>query len=170
MDKLTAVVDNLTYQQEQQGCNRLPPHCKQPKPYKPYITKGRDNSSRDRSQRRDSRCDDQRRSFSRDRRGRNGDRDGSWRRFRKFDKSPSVKKSWSSSKPVNKDKDHCFRCHQHGHFTRECPQAAKDNKKETKELIQEVLREMKQQSSEDHQWDEQYGLNTFQHSQPALNM
>ena len=41
------------------------------------------------------------------------------------------------------------------------PQAAKDSKKKTKELIQ---------STEDQQWDEDYGLNTFQHSQPALNM
>ena len=29
---------------------------------------------------------------------------------------------------------------------------------------------MEQQSTEDQQWDEDYGLNTFQHSQPALNM
>ena len=29
---------------------------------------------------------------------------------------------------------------------------------------------MKQQSNEDQQWDEDYGLNTFQHSEPALNM
>ena len=80
-----------------------------------------------------------------------------------------MKKPRSSSKPVNKDKNCCFRCHQHGHFTRECLQAGKDNKKETKELIQEVLREMKQ-SPEDPQWEEHYGLNTFQHSELALNM
>ena len=49
------------------------------------------------------------------------------------------------------------------------PQAGKDNKKETKELIQEVLREMRQ-SPEDPQWEENYGLNTFQHSGLTLNM
>ena len=169
VEKLATALDNLSFDQEWWGRGRSPPPRRPSKPYKPYITKGREDSSRDCSWRRDFRHNHRGQFFSRDQRGRDRDRDDSRWRFRKFDKSPSVKKPHSSSKLVNKDKDRCFRCHQHGHFARECPQAGKDNKKETKELIQEVLREMRQ-PPEDPQWKENYGPNTFQHSEPTLNM
>ena len=55
--------------------------------------------------------------------------------FKNLTEAPPKKKPRMSSKTVNKDKDCCFRCHQHEHFAQECPQAQKDYKKETKELI-----------------------------------
>ena len=42
-----------------------------------------------------------------------------------YDKSPTVRKPRSSSRPVNKDKDRCFKCHQYGHLAKDCPEAQK---------------------------------------------
>ena len=87
------------------------------------------------------------------------------RPFWKFDRSPTTKKPHSSSRPVDKDKDRWYHCHQHGHFTRECPQ----NKKDTKKLIHEGMQEMCKKQQEDAPWREPYDMDSFQEPEPSLN-
>ena len=41
--------------------------------------------------------------------------------FGKFDKSPNIKCSRVSGRPINKDKSRCFKCKEFGHFQDECP-------------------------------------------------
>ena len=168
--KLTNAMNQLRYQrperQERENYSRRPS-----KPYKPYIMKGRDkNEFRGRTSDRDGRFRDRdrsfdrRRSFSRDPRNRYPSNNRK-RPFQKFDRSPTSKRPRSSSRPVDKDKDRCYHCHQHGHFARECPQ----NKKDTKKLIQEVMQEMRAANHQDAPWREPYDMDPFQNPEPSLN-
>ena len=117
-----------------------------PKPYKPYILKGRGrNFGRSRDRNRYRRDDSRPRRSSDSSRG----RDRSWSRPppRRFDRSPTTKKPRSNSKTVDKDKDRCFNCHQHGHFARECPQKQRD-------LIRAAMREIRSQTQDPLAWPE----------------
>ena len=169
--KLTNAMNELKYQRpSRQDRDQYAPRCPS-KPYKPYIMKGRDkNELRGRSSDQDgrfrerNRSYDQRRSFSRDPRNKFSSNNRR-RPFQKFDQSPTTKKPRSSSRPVDKDKDRCYHCHQHGHFARECPQ----NKKDTKKLIQEIMQEMRANSQEDISWREPYTMDSFQEQEQSLN-
>ena len=105
------------------------------KAYKPLVSRGMRGSNRgyrgrDRSHSRDrrpryntsfrgrrNRSDSRHRGKSPGRRDRSESRD----RYRKFDKSPTKRKPKSASKPVNKDEQRCFECHEIGHWAHECP-------------------------------------------------
>ena len=155
------------------------PSFRPPKPYKPYITKGRDKSQfRGRPSGRGGDRFPRGRSFSRGPRRdfrsppRRGRSLPSRPMNRKFVRSPTVRKPRSSSRPVDKDKDRCFRCHEYGHFARECPQ----KEVEKKELVQEVMRELKRRPTvsdwEDYDGDLSGDFNTsnVMELQAPLNM
>jgi hypothetical protein len=106
-------------------------------PYKPYITTSRGRGRGRRAVGFD-RQNDRSRSFTPNRYGRgryNGPYRGGYSRnsrsfspyrrgrgnFR-FDRSPNIRRSRSSSRPINKDKLRCFRCRNFGHFQNECPE------------------------------------------------
>ena len=102
------------------------------KPYKPYITSPRRRG-----------CG----GFSRPKGGHSsGDRSDGWPRnkgrFRggkggfsrrgrfqgkKFDKSPTTRRSRVSGQAIDKDKDRCYHYHQPGHFAAECPEKNKSS-------------------------------------------
>ena len=42
-------------------------------------------------------------------------------RTKRYDRSPTIKKPRVASKPINKDKDWCYNCHEKGHFVNQCP-------------------------------------------------
>ena len=134
-------------------------HSSRPsKPYKPYILKGRGRifgRSRDRNRYR--REDSRPRRSSDSLRG----RDRSWSRPppHTFDRSPTTKKPRSNSKTVDKDKDRCFNCHQHGHFTRECPQKQRD-------LIRVAMLEIRSQTQDPLAWPE-LDLSSDSESEPV---
>ena len=46
----------------------------------------------------------------------------------------------SFSKPMNKDDDRCFNCHQHGYFACNCPKA-------WKELVDDIVKELNAMNS-----------------------
>ena len=115
-----------------------------PKPYKPYILKGRGrNFGRSRDRDRYCRDNSHPRRSSDSLRGHNR----SWSRPppHRFDRSPTTKKPRSNSKTVDKDKDRCFNCHQHGHLARECPQKQRD-------LIRVAMREIRSQMQDPLAW------------------
>ena len=129
-----------------------------PKPYKPYILKGRGrNFGRSRDRNRYRRDDSRPRRSSDSSRG----RDRSWSRPppHRFDRSPTTKKPRSNSKTVDKDKDRCFNCHQHGHFARECPQKQRD-------LIRAAMREIRSQPQDPLAWPE-LDLSSDSESEPV---
>ena len=129
-----------------------------PKPYKPYILKGCGrNFGRSRDHNRYRRDDSHPRRSSDSSRG----CDRSWSRPppRRFDRSPTTKKPRSNSKTVDKDKDRCFNCHQHGHFARECPQKQRD-------LIRATMREIRSQTQDPLAWPE-LDLSSDSESEPV---
>ena len=135
IEKLTTAIGKLNSKKLNDRYDNPQVYSKSPRPrgqndknFKPYITKGRDrfqfkgkgdtNPRRPRSQ-----------SYPRDN-SRNRSPSAGRDRTRgrppaKFDRSPTTRKPRSSSRPVNKDKDRCFRCHQYGHFANDCPEAQK---------------------------------------------
>ena len=117
-----------------------------PEPCKPYILKGCGRNFG-----RSHGLDRYRRDDSRPRGSSNSSRgpDRSWSRPppHRFDRSPTTKKPRSNSKTVDKDKDRCFNCHQHGHFARECPKKQRD-------LIRAAMREIRSQTQDPLAWPE----------------
>ena len=129
-----------------------------PKPYKPYILKGHGrNFGRARDRNRYRRDDSRPRRSSNSSRG----RDRSWSRppLLRFDCSPTTKKPRSNSKTVDKDKDRCFNCHQHGHFAHECPQKQRD-------LIRAAMRKIRSQTQDPLAWPE-LDLSSDSESEPV---
>ena len=133
VDKLTEAVNWLTYQKRPNyGRKDRAYQNKYTKPFKPYIVKGRDKSSfRGRSDQKEHKPRGRSQSYPRQRdrdnspyphRSHSQPRDSSTRRF---DKSPTSCKPRTNSKTVNKDKNRCFKCHEYGHFARECPEDRK---------------------------------------------
>ena len=95
------------------------------KPFKPFLTQPRRKFKGNF----DKGCNGQNGCFGgfnsnrRDRHGRFGNR-GSFkhrRPFGKFDKSPNTKHSGVSGRPINKDKNRCFKCKEFGNFQDKCP-------------------------------------------------
>ena len=140
-DKLDMLQDSLNHLADSQN------HCdhnrsRRPfKPYIPYILKDHQcGFSRTCSQE----CSRPPPHFCPERHSLSGPpfhcRSGSRHPFQRFDRSPTVKKPKSSSKPVNKDDDRCFNCHQHGHFARKCPKASK-------ELVDDIVKELNAMNS-----------------------
>ena len=115
------------------------------KPYKPYILKGRGRRYNNQFHGRDCNCRND--SCNRHNSDSSHGCDRSWSRPppRCFDQSPTTKKPRSSSKPVNKDKDRCFNCHQYRHFAHECPQ-------KQREMVCEAIQEIHAMSSNPKAW------------------
>ena len=133
LDKLSETLSKLSQQFPRNQSHDRSPHPS--KPYKPYITRGRHQEIRNRS------CSHQR-DHGRPHSHHNNDHHYSSRDCNRnypqrdqFDKSPTTRRSRSSGHPVNKDKDCCFRCHEYGHFAKECPNTPNNS---TKELVREL--------------------------------
>ena len=125
-ESLSDRIDRLTetlYQMDMEGKPTK-------RPYKPYITSPRCRGRRGRFRPRDGHSSGDRsegwfKSKGRFKGGRGGiPHRGNFSR-RKFDKSPTAKRSQVSGKVVDKDKDRCFYCRHSGHFTAECPEKDK---------------------------------------------
>ena len=141
-DKLDMLKDSLNHLAKSQDHRANRDRSRRPfKPYKPYILKGHQRGY-GRAHSQDRGCPPPQ--FHPERRSRSSPpfrgRSGSRCPFQRFDRSPTVKKPKSSSKPVNKDDDRCFNCHQHGHFAHNCPKARK-------ELVDDIVKELNAMNS-----------------------
>ena len=138
LEKLTHAVDKLSNQRKSNYKDR-DYKSKYVKPFKPYIAKGRDKASfRGRYDRRDQRPTPRSQSYPKQRdrspppgpnRSQSQPRGGNSNRF---DRSPTTRKPRTNSKTINKDKDRCYKCHEYGHFARDCPE-------ERKALINDIM-------------------------------
>ena len=95
------------------------------KPFKPFLTQPR-RKFKGNFDKGHNRQNGHFRGFNSNRRDRHGifGNRGSFkprRPFGKFDKSPNIKCSRVSGRPINKDKGRCFKCKEFGHFQDECP-------------------------------------------------
>ena len=131
-------VDKLS-NQRRSNFNPKENKSKYVKPFKPYIAKGRDKASfQGRYDQKDRRPPHRSQSYPKQKdrspsqgpsRGRSQSQGNS---RSKFDQSPTTHKPRTNSKTINKDKDRCYKCHEYGHFARDCPE-------EQKALVNDIM-------------------------------
>ena len=107
------------------------------KPFKPFITQPRRRfkGGNDRRNFACGRCFTQSdgKSFTTDHQGKFQTNRGCFRPrrpFRKFDRSPTMKRPRVSGRPFNKDKIRCFGCKEFDHMQKDCPELNKPHKED----------------------------------------
>ena len=129
----SAMTDQYMYLQGANGDNKQ-------KPFKPYVTpqgrgRGRGRGGRGRGRGGRGRGATQENRFQGVGRGQFTFR-GNWqprgsnykgRGGQKFDKSPNVRKARVNTRTPNQDRDRCNKCHELGHWAKDCPQNQQNN-------------------------------------------